>query len=199
MIKNSPILDPHIREALVGGRSGLHGGGNGELVVHELGLAHAKRRVDIAVIDSEFHGYEIKSERDQLNRLKGQLQIFTQALHKLTLVVATKHLESTLETIPSWCGITEVRTDLMNHLKLHEVRKAERNPEFNPFIFAHLLWRSEAKDILSELGSETAAHRATRTQLYKLIVEKTSDHELIRVIKKALETRSNWRDHVPLR
>ncbi|MXY08639.1 MAG: sce7726 family protein [Rhodothermaceae bacterium] len=194
----SDILDPHIREALVGGRSGLHDGRNGELVVHELGLAHAKRRVDVAVIDDEFHGYEIKSERDTLDRLKGQLHIFSQALHKLTLVVATKHLESIHETVPAWCGITEVRPDSIGRINLNKVQEAKRNPEFDPYIFAHLLWRNEAQSILSQISSDPSVPRGSRTILYKLIVENTSDDQLTGIIKKALERRNNWRDHLPL-
>lgn len=192
------ILDPDIREALVGGCSGLHNGRNGELVIHELGLAHAKRRIDIAVIDGEFRGYEIKSEKDSLNRLDGQLQIFTRALHRLTLVVATKHLNSILGTIPAWCGVTEVRADSKDFIKLHKVRKAKRNPSFDPFTFAHLLWRSEAKYLLSRFDAEPAILRAPRAILYKSLVEKTSEDQLTRMIKDAMKKRDNWRDHSEL-
>lgn len=198
MFSRPYILDPDIREALVGGRSGLHEGRNGELVIHELGLAHAKRRVDIVVIDDEFHGYEIKSENDNLDRLKGQLCVFAQALHRLTLVVATKHLESTLKIIPAWCGLTEVRANLEGYVELHKVRKSKRNPSFDPFIFAHLLWRSEALDILLRIRAEPAVLRASRVILYDLLVEKISEDQLTRMIKDAMEKRNNWRGHSPL-
>ena len=179
------ILDPDIREALVGGRSGLHADRNGALVIHELGLAHAKRRVDVTVIDGDVHGYEIKSAKDRLDRLRGQLHVFTQALHRLTLVVATKHLKCTLEIVPTWCGVIEVRADSEGHVDLLEVRKAERNPSVNPFILAHLLWRSEVQDILSKYGARPVTLRAPRAELYKLLVEKTSDDQLVRMIKDA--------------
>ena len=195
MFSRANILDPDIREALVGGCSGLHNGRNGELVIHELGLAHAKRRIDIAVIDGEFRGYEIKSEKDNLNRLDGQLQIFTRALHRLTLVVATKHLNSILGTIPAWCGVTEVRADLKDRIKLREVRKAKRNPSFDPFTFAHLLWRSEAQNLLSRFDAEPAIFRAPRAILYRLLVEKLSEDQLTKMIKDAMEKRNNWRGH----
>lgn len=195
MFSRANILDPDIREALVGGCSGLHNGRNGELVIHELGLAHAKRRIDIAAIDGEFRGYEIKSEKDNLNRLDGQLQIFTRALHHLTLVVATKHLNSILGTIPAWCGVTEVRADLKDRIKLREVRKAKRNPSFDPFTFAHLLWRSEAQNLLSRFDAEPAIFRAPRAILYRLLVEKLSEDQLTKMIKDAMEKRNNWRGH----
>ena len=169
----------------------------GELIIHELGLAHAKRRVDVTVIGDEFHGYEIKSEKDRLDRLKGQMKIYTKALHKLTLIVATKHLKSTLEIIPTWCGLTEIQIDLEGHIIPKEVRKATKNPSVDPFILAHLLWRSEVIDILSNYGTRPATLRASRTELYKLLVEKISEGELTRLIKNAMVNRKYWRVDPP--
>ena len=36
------------------------------LVVDELGLCQGRARIDLAVVNSSLHGYEIKSERDTL-------------------------------------------------------------------------------------------------------------------------------------
>ncbi len=197
MIQTSSILDPGIRNILFGGCSGIHTNDTGELVIHELGLAHAKRRVDVTVIGDEFHGYEIKSERDRLDRLKGQMKIYAQALHRLTLIVATKHLKSTIEMIPAWCGLKEVQVDLRGQIVLRDVRRAERNPSVDPFILAHLLWRSEVIDILSNYDTRPASLRASRTKLYKLLVEKVSEDELTRLIKIAMVNREHWRVDLP--
>ena len=197
MIGTPDILDSDIRKALVGGCSGMHYNRAGKLVVHELGLAHAKRRVDVTVIDDEFHGYEIKSEKDRLDRLKGQMQVYTRALHKLTLIVATKHLKSTLEIIPTWCGLIEVQADQKGHIVLKEIRKTAKNPSIDPFILAHLLWRSEVMDILSNYEISPATFRASRTELYKLLVETISESELPKLIKGAMENRKYWRVDPP--
>ncbi len=205
MFARPNILDPDIREILVGGRSGLHDGSrlhdglNGDLVIHELGLLHAKRRVDVAVIDqNEFHGYEIKSERDRLDRLRGQVRIFAQALHRLTLVVATKHLKPTLEIIPAWCGVMEVRVASEGHIYLKRVRQAKKNPSTDPFILAHLLWRSEVQDYLLKNGVRPTTLRASRDVLYKLLVEKMSEDQLTGMIKDTIKKRNNWRGRSPL-
>ena len=175
----------------------MHLSHTGKLVVHELGLAHAKRRVDVTVIDDEFHGYEIKSEKDRLDRLKGQMQIYTKALHRLTLIVATKHLKSTLEIIPNWCGLMEVRVDLEGHIILKEIRKTAKNPSVDPFILAHFLWRSEVIDILSNYETRPTTLRASRTELYRLLVEKISEGELPKLIKSAMVNRKYWRVDPP--
>ncbi len=164
------------------------------MVIHELGLAHAKRRVDVAVIDREIHGYEIKSGKDRLDRLKGQLQVYTKSLHKLTLVVATKHLKRVDEIVPAWCGVIEVLVDPEGRVNLKEVRKAERNPSVDPFIVAHLLWRDEVQDILSKYCAPPEILRAPRAKLYKLLVEKTAEPNLTEIIKAAMTDRTTWRD-----
>ena len=193
--KGPVIRDPVIREALVEKYLRPHAHGSDSLVIHELGLAHAKRRVDIAVINREIHGFEIKSAKDRLDRLNGQLQVYAQSLHKLTLVVATKHLKRVLEIVPAWCGVIEVLVNPAGRVHLKEVRDAERNPSVDPFIVAHLLWRDEVRDILSKYCAQPAILRAPRAELYKLLVEKTTEPKLTGIIKAAMTERTSWRDY----
>jgi hypothetical protein len=75
------------------------------LVIDELGLAHARSRIDVAVINGCIHGYEIKSAKDTLDRLGTQIDIYRQALQKLTLVAAPKHVAGILTHAPEWCGL----------------------------------------------------------------------------------------------
>lgn len=192
------ILDRDIRKALFGRCSGIYTNHTGELVIHELGLAHAKRRVDVTVIGDDLHGYEIKSGKDRLDRLKGQMQIYTKALHRLTLVVASKHLEPTLKVVPAWCGLTEIQINSEDRIIQKDVRKPKPNPSVDPFILAHLLWRSEVIEILSNCDGTPPSHlHASRTELYKLLVEKISEDELPRLIKRSMMNRKYWRVDPP--
>jgi len=192
------ILDPDIRTALVGKCSGAYNNSEGELVIHELGLAHAKRRIDLAILsDDEIHGYEIKSEKDRLDRLEGQLHIYRQSLHKLTLVVASKHIKRTLEYIPKWCGLLEVRVTSHGLVDLKTHRKAQRNSSVDPFILSHLLWRNEVQEILLERGAPLSSIHASRVVLYKILLEIIPENQLLKIIKRAMMNRKNWRDHPP--
>ena len=193
--KGPVILDPGIREALVEKYLRPYTERSDSLVIHELGLAHAKRRVDIAVINREIHGFEIKSAKDRLDRLNGQLQVYAQSLHKLTLVVATKHLKRVIKIVPAWCGVIEVFVNPTGRVHLKEVREAGRNPSVDPFVLAHLLWRDEVQDILSEYGAQPAVLRAPRAELYKLLVKKTTEPKLTEIIKAAMTERKSWRDY----
>jgi hypothetical protein len=46
--------------------------------------------------------YEIKSERDDLTRLPGQVAVYGQVLDRATLVVAERHCAAALTLIPDW-------------------------------------------------------------------------------------------------
>ena len=188
------ILDPDIRGALVGKRLEPHARRSGALVIHELGLAHARRRVDVAVVNGYIHGYEIKSAKDRLDRLPGQIEVYTRSLHKLTLVVATRHVKRVLEMIPTWCGVLKVLVGTRGGIRFESVRQAKKNPSVDPYILAHLLWRNEVIDILSEYDIQPAILRAPRAELYKLLVEKTTEPNLTGMIKAAMTERTSWRD-----
>ncbi len=196
MFVQTNILDQDIRKALVGHCSGIYHKQGGELVVHELGLAHAKRRVDLAILsDDEIHGYEIKSEKDNLRRLEGQLHIYLQSLHKLTLVVANKHLKHTLKHIPTWIGLIEVNVTLKGFVNLNHYREAQQNPHIDPFILSHLLWRSEVQEILLNNGASPSSLRGSRVVLYRKLLKIIPENQLMKNIKEAMLNRRNWRDH----
>ena len=69
-------------------------------MIDELGLAHAKSRIDVAVINGCIHGYEIKSAKDSLDRFATQIDIYRQTLQKLTIVAAPKHVAGIIGQLP---------------------------------------------------------------------------------------------------
>ena len=165
------------------------------LVVSELGLAHARSRIDVAVINGVIHGFEIKSELDGLGRLSDQLAVYRRSLQKLTLVVAPRHLNRVVKMVPPWCGVLEVLVGRRGGLTFKSVRRASRNPDIDQFVVAHLLWRDEVQGILAEKGIRGSDLRAPRRELYRRLVDLVSEHELTALIKVAMEQRQCWRDH----
>lgn len=51
--------------------------------VDELGINHGDVRADIAVVNGVFHGYEIKSDLDTLNRLPRQAEAYSEVFVKV--------------------------------------------------------------------------------------------------------------------
>src|SRR5262249_41352705 len=150
---------------------------NDTLVIDELGLAHAKARIDVAVINGCMHGFEIKSAADTLTRLPQQLELYEECLEKLTIVCADKHLGRVREVAPWWCGITKV-TKGPRGIVFTTVREPKRNPNVQAYRLAHLLWRSEAVAILAHANASPKILRAPRRTLYKSLAARFSVAEI---------------------
>lgn len=165
------------------------------LVIEELGLDHGRNRIDIAVLNSSIHGYEIKSSRDTLHRIPEQLLAYTAALEKLTLVVAPKHVEDLSYLLPPWCGLMVVDKGKRGGLRFYSIRRALRNPNVDLFRMAHLLWKNEAEYLLTKHNVHYRQNRITRTQLYRLIAEHITLIDLKQYIKVCFVSRESWRAH----
>jgi hypothetical protein len=65
------------------------------LILEELGLKHGAARIDIAVVNGDLHGYELKSDSDTLSRLPRQathLRLPCDVVVVPTLLARTKGL-----------------------------------------------------------------------------------------------------------
>ena len=184
-----------IRAALKNKCRRQHHGRDDVLVIDELGLAHARSRIDLAVFNGSLHGYEIKSANDTLYRLPMQLDIYSSALQKLTLVVATRHVSATFALIPEWCGLIEIVNGPRGGIKFETRRRSSLNPKLDHFVFAHLLWRSEAQELLKLRGVATSDLNAPRKALYRKLVDEFPVRDLACAIKSFMASRTRWRDH----
>lgn len=165
------------------------------LIIDELGLAHARSRVDIAVINGCIHGYEIKSAQDSLDRLGNQIDIYRQALQKVTIVTAHRHLPKVLSTVPEWCGVIEAVQGARGGIRLQPVRSARMNPDIDPVMLAHLLRRPEVLDLLCRIGYAPRQLRGPRKQLYEMLCEAMTLREITTAIREFMVRRRSWRDH----
>lgn len=173
-----------------------HDGRHDVLMIDELGLAHAQSRIDLAVFNGHLHGYEIKSAVDTLDRLPRQLAIYTVSLQKLSLVIATRHLDAAAAIAPEWCGLTEIVEGPRGGVTFASRRRARVNPDLDPFMLAHLLWHPEAQALLRARGASKADVNAPRRQLYRLLADEVPLRELAPAIKAAMASRTRWRDHM---
>ncbi|MCZ7642733.1 MAG: sce7726 family protein [Pseudorhodoplanes sp.] len=164
------------------------------LVIDELGLAHAKSRVDVAVINGCIHGYEIKSSRDTLDRLSIQIDIYRQTLQKVTIVAAPRHVAGVLSHTPEWCGVIEAHQGPRGGIRFNAVRAARTNPDIDPVMMAHLLWRDEVIELLGRAGYTPKDLRRPRRQLYELLCEAMTLREITSSIRAFMVQRQTWRD-----
>jgi hypothetical protein len=174
-----------------------HYRGRGDvLVIDELGLAHAQSRIDLAVFNGHLHGYEIKSANDTLDRLPRQLAFYCDTLQKLTFVVAARHLEAASVIAPYWCGLIEVVEGPRGGVTFATRQRATVNPNLDPFMLAHLLWRPEAQQLLRLRGASSSDLNAPRKHLCRILADEVPVRELAPAIKAAMASRTGWRGHL---
>lgn len=165
------------------------------LMIDELGLAHARSRIDLAIFNGHLHGYEIKSSSDTLYRLPRQLMTYVSTLQKLTLVVATCHFDASAGIAPNWCGLIEIVEGPRGGMTFTSRRRPRLNPDVDAFMLAHLLWHPEAQDLLRARGASNADVNVPRRQLYRVLADELPVEELAPAVKAAMESRTRWRDH----
>lgn len=64
------------------------------IISNELPLKRGGARADLAILTDKFIGIEIKSNRDSLRRLNGQLNVFKNVFDEVLLVVGDRHLKN---------------------------------------------------------------------------------------------------------
>lgn len=163
------------------------------IVVDELGLAHAKVRIDVAVINGCIHGYEIKSSLDTLDRLPTQLDLYAQCLEKLTIVCAARHLTKIDILAPPWAGIVVASKGVRGGIHFSTVRRTRFNLGIEAAQLAHLLWRNEAIELLKRLGVPEKTMRVPRKELYQALAQLMTISELTEAIREFMVLRPKWR------
>jgi hypothetical protein len=185
--------DIEIRAALHRKKLNHHRHAPNTIVVDELGLVHAKARIDVAVINGCVHGYEIKSAVDKLTRLPNQLEFYQLCLEKLTVVCAENHVAEVSKKIPKWCGLMSARKGRRGGIEFLTMRKATKNPNVEKAKLAHLLWRSEVIDLLTHLKAPKPLLRKSRVDMYDYVAKTMTLGEITAYVRQCLIKRETWR------
>lgn len=177
------MLDEHIRSVL---KISLQNKDHAAVIIEELPLLRGRGRADLAFVNGELCGYEIKSDVDSLVRLGTQTDQYQSVFEFVTLVAATRHLRHARKRIPLTWGIIEVR-QIDGVITLTERRKPRRNHRINNAALARLLWKKECLRILSKLGVQTPPQTPVR-EIWKLI-EAIPSNTLCDEVRQALKLR----------
>lgn len=159
-------------------------------IINELGLDFGASRVDVAVVNNILHGYEIKSDLDNLNRLPRQIEYYNRAFERMTIVVSQTHLQKVKEMVPRWWGIKTISKDKR---RLINVRKGRRVSYQDSELLLRLLWKKELNGFVDELNLPKVYKKYRQSQLLSIIGE-TADLVTIRsYVYKILKERTGWR------
>ena len=197
MILNSPLRDRDVRAVLLAELSQRYAD-DGSLIIEELGLRQGETRVDVAVVNGEISGYEIKSAADTLARFPHQQALYSEVLDRAWLVTTSERIEQLKSTLPEWWGlIATSERENVDGVQLDTVREATRNTDQNPLAIVQLLWRDEALGLLAAIGAEKGIMSKPRAVLWNRLTEMYALDELCAEVRTTLKARVNWRSGQP--
>jgi hypothetical protein len=177
------LLDPHIREAL---KKNLREQDRAAAIIDELPLLRGRGRADLAFVNGELCGYEIKSEADSLVRFGMQADNYESVFEFNTLVSVNKHLDRAGMKIPDTWGIIEAK-QIDGQTELYSLRNPQRNCKLNNSALVRLLWKNECLFVLRKIGFEARGHEPV-AKLWTMI-EAIDTQRLCDEVREALKRR----------
>ncbi|MCQ4313910.1 sce7726 family protein [Pseudomonas stutzeri] len=122
-------------------------------------------KVDVAIFNGTATAYEIKSERDRLDRLENQINSYRKVFSKVYVVTGDNHVEEVTRRTEEDVGVLL----LSSRFTISTVREAVDRPELiQPEIIFDSLKLKEATSLLAEFGitppnvPNTETHRTLR-------------------------------------
>jgi hypothetical protein len=161
-------------------------------VINELELLNGQARVDVAIINSALHGYEIKSASDNLQRLNDQQLAYRKVFERMTLVADEKHVEKAVKKVPANWGLIAVGVK-EGKPYADEIWPARKNPDVEKLALAQLLWRDEAMELLEYFELLAGYRRARRKMLWQTIAKSLTYDQIQAFVCYKLKARKNWR------
>ena len=159
------------------------------VVIEELGLCRGRVRLDIAVVNGLLHGYEIKSDRDSLRRLHGQVDVYGKVLDRATLVVGDRFRKVAPELVPPWWGLVHAYAR-GEKLDFRTIRSARNNPQREPRALVELLWFDQAMRLLEQRGVARGVRRKPRRVVWARVCEHLGVEEIAEAVRTGLKARA---------
>ncbi len=147
-----------------------------------------RSRIDVAVINGALHGYEIKSDSDNLFRLPTQIEDYSAVFDFVTLVCGKSLLSTAQEIVPRWWGVSVAAFE-DGAMHLAPIRAPKQNPRQKREALAQLLWKPEALHCLRIAGETTITSRHSAEQVKKEVARKLDTRTLADAVRHAIKER----------
>ncbi|WP_417711343.1 sce7726 family protein [Roseibium aggregatum] len=185
------MRDRDVRDVVVRDLQAAHMHDPTTRIVQEMGIWSGTVRIDVATINGELSGFELKSDRDTLERLPTQAKYYSLVFDRLTLVCGSRHVEKAKKIVPKWWGIISAEQS-NGKITLKNLQKSERNNDIDPFLVAQLLWKEEAIGVLDRYdlakGFRSKAARVIHERMARELPLETLKFE----VRAALKSRDGW-------
>jgi hypothetical protein len=161
--------------------------------IEELGLCRGEVRIDLAVVNGQLHGFEIKSDRDSLRRLGGQVEIYRKVFDRVTLVAGERHLKKVLGFLPLWWAVRQIIQGA-DGIRFKSVRRGRRNPCRDPRALVELLWLDDAVALLAQRDAARGIRGKPRRVVWDKVCELYSLEEIAVSVRERLKARAAPQD-----
>ena len=128
-------------------------------------------KADLVILNGTATVYEIKSERDSLDRLANQIDNYKRVFAKIYVIAAEGHVQKVQQTVPKDVGVLK----LSQRYQISTMREAvDRSRHIEPVAVFESLRSTEARAVLAELGvpipnlPNTKLHSAMRESFRQL-------------------------------
>lgn len=157
--------------------------GEGAAFVSELFIDSFARRADLVMANGKLAAFEIKSEKDTLERLDGQLVTYLKLFEQVTVVCAERHRAGVESRAPEGVGIWVLAED--GRIKILRKAKTRRQS-------AHKSWLSFLP--VDELRQLLAEHALQRTGTRDVLLSRAANIEVKHVRQFVLDYFKNRRE-----
>jgi hypothetical protein len=186
------LSDAEIRPALRSKILGEYGYAD-SVLIEELGLCRGQVRVDMALVNGHLHGFEIKSDRDNLKRLGSQAEIYSRVFDRMTIVTGKRHLDGVLECLPPWWGVLQV-VQRASSIRFKSHRKGRRNPTRDSRTLVELLWFEDAITFLEQRDSARGVRGKPRRVVWDKVCDCYTLEEIAENVRDRLKARAKHQD-----
>jgi hypothetical protein len=148
------MTETEIRNALINQLASSTSGANAAFI-SELFVDKFSRRADLVMANGKLAVFEIKSERDTLERLKGQISSYINFFEEVTVVCAPRHQKNVEAIVSKNIGIWLIHPDG----NLSVLRKAKKEQTLSIKNWLSFLPVDELKKMLKNEGLSASGNR----------------------------------------
>nr|WP_285842832.1 sce7726 family protein [Rummeliibacillus stabekisii] len=166
-------------------------------VIEELTICNGAVRVDVALANGVFHGFEIKSDLDTLERLPKQVECYDTTFDKNTIIVGERFVDKIEQHVPKHWGIEIAYLNKFGNVTLKKIRRCGSNKSVEFKSLLDLLWNNELKNLLKDHKIKGYS-KMKREDLHLAVIENIPFKSVKDYTRETLKTRIGWRADLPL-
>ena len=176
------MTETEIRNALIKRLSASAYGAKAAFI-SEMFVDKFSRRADLVMANGKLSVFEIKSDRDSLERLEGQISSYQNFFEEVTVVCATRHQVNVEALVPKNIGVWLIDSD--GHLSVVRKAKAEKLPTIENWL--SFLPVDELKKMLRIKGLPATGNRSNLVNTASLLPVKSVRAYVLSFLKRRVE------------